>query len=55
MTPKMLKAITDLDSSNASIADCIPVVLENKCELGLLDLLADLFNLCLMKTCFSDC
>ena len=44
MTHKMVKAVTDLDSSTASSPDCIPVVLENKYE-----------TLRLKKTCFSDC
>ena len=56
ITPKMVKKIImNLDSSNASGPDCIPVVVLNKCEPELLYILAELFNMCLKGSCFLDC
>ena len=49
------KIIMNLDSSNASGPDCIPVVVLNKCEPELLYILAELFNMCLKGSCFLDC
>ena len=45
MTPKMVKkVITNLDSSKASLLDCIPVVVLKNCEPELSYILAKLFN-----------
>ena len=49
------KVITNLDSSKASGADCIPVVFLKNCEHGLSYTLAKLFNMCLKESCFPDC
>ena len=55
-TPKMVKkVIRNLDSSNASGPGCIPVVILRNCELELLYILAELFNMCLKESCFPDC
>ena len=35
--------------------DCIPVVVLKKCEPELSYILAELFNMCLKKSCFSTC
>ena len=51
-TPKMVtKAIMHLDSSKASSPDCIPVVVLKNSGLDLSYILAELFNICLFKTC----
>ena len=42
------KATTNFDSSKASGPDCIPVVVLKNCE-------PELFNKCLMESCFLDC
>ena len=56
ITPKMVKkVITNLDSSKASIPDCIPVVVLKNCEPELSYILAKLFNNCLKESCFPDC
>ena len=56
ITPKMVKkVITNYDLSNASGADCIPVVFLKNCEPDLSYILAELFNMCLKKSCFPDC
>ena len=44
-----------LDSSKASGADCIPVVVLKNCESELSYILADLFSMCLKECCFPDC
>ena len=49
------KVITNLDSSNASGPDCIPVVVLKNCEPELSYILAKLFNNCLKESCFPDC
>ena len=49
------KVITNLDSSKASGPDCIPVVVLKNCEPELSYILAELFNVCLKKSCFRDC
>ena len=49
------KVITNLDSSKASGAGCIPVVFLKNCELELSYILTELFNMCLREFCFSDC
>ena len=56
VTPKMVKkVITNLDSSNVSGSDCIPVVVLKNCEPELSYMLADLFNMCLKESSFPDC
>ena len=45
----------NLDSSKASGADCIPVVVLKNREPELLYILAELFNLCLKESCLPDC
>ena len=35
--------------------DCIAVVVLNNCEPELSYILAELFNMCLKESCFSDC
>ena len=56
VTPKMVKKfITNLDSSKASVPDCIPVVVLKNCELDLSYILAELFSKCLKESCFPDC
>ena len=55
VTPKIVKkVITNLDSSKVPGPDCIPVVVLKKCELELLYILAELFNMCLKESCFAD-
>ena len=49
------KVITILDSSKASGPDCIPVVVLKNCKPKLSYILAELFNMCLKKSCFPDC
>ena len=54
-TPEMFeKVITNLDSSKASDPDCIPVVFLRNCEPELLYILAELFNIYLIESCFLD-
>ena len=54
-TPEMIeKVITNLDSSKASDPDCIPVVFLRNCEPELLYILAELFNIYLIESCFLD-
>ena len=48
------KVIMYLDSSKASSPDCIPVVVLKNCERELSYILAELFNMCLKGSCFSD-
>ena len=56
VTPKMVKnVIMNLDLSNASGPDCIPVVVLKNSELELSYILAELFNKCLKESCFPDC
>ena len=49
------KIITNLDSSKASGPDCIPVVVLKNCEPKLLHILAQVFDMCLKESCFSNC
>ena len=49
------KVITNLDLSNPSGPDCIPVVVLKNCEPELSYILAELFNKCLKEPCFPDC
>ena len=55
ITSKMVKkVITNLDSSNASGPNCIPMVVLSNCEPELSYILAELFNMCLKEPCFPD-
>ena len=55
ITPNMVKkVIMNLDSSKASGPDCIPVVVLKNCEPKLSYILAELFNMCLKESCFSN-
>ena len=54
--PKMVKKVINLDSSKVSGPDCIPVLVLKNCEPELSYILAELFNICLLKeSCFPDC
>ena len=54
-TPEMVEKVTaNLDSSKASDPDCIPVVFLRNCEPELLYILAELFNIYLIESCFLD-
>ena len=44
----------NLGSLKASGPDCIPVVVLKNCEPELSYILAELFNICLMESCFPD-
>ena len=55
ITPKMVQNVkTILDSSKASAPDCIPVVVLQNCEPELSFILAELFNMCLKKSCYPN-
>ena len=47
--------ITNLDSSNASGPDCVPVAVVKNCKPELSYVLAELFIMCLKESCFPDC
>ena len=47
------KVITNLDSSNASGPDCIPVVIQKNCEPELSYVLAELLNIVSERVLFS--
>ena len=47
--------LTNLDSSNASVPDCVSVVVLKDCESELSHILTQLFNMCLNESCFPDC
>ena len=49
------KVIMNLDSSNASGPDCIPVVIFKNCQPELSYILAGFFDMCLKQTCFPYC
>ena len=49
------KVVINLDLSNASGPDFIPVVVLKTCESELSYILAKLFNKCLKECCFPDC
>ena len=49
------KVIRNLDLSQSSGPDCIPVMVLKKCEPELSYTLAELFNKCLKESCFPDC
>ena len=56
VTPKMVKKVMkELDSSEASGPDCIPVVVLQNCKPELIFILAELFNICLKESYFPDC
>ena len=55
VTPKMFKNIMNLDLSNLSGPDCIPVVVLKNCEPERSYILAELFNKSLKESCFPDC
>ena len=56
VTPKLVKKVMmNLDLSKASAPDFIPMVVLKNCELELSYILAELFNKCLMESCFADC
>ena len=44
----------NLDSSKVSGPDCIPVVVLKNCKPELSYILAELLNMCLKESCFSD-
>ena len=53
VTPKMVKrVIMNLDLSKTSGPDCIPLVVLRNCEPELSYIPAELFNKCLMESCF---
>ena len=49
------KVIMILHSLQASDPDCSPVVVLKKCEPKLSYKLAEIFNMCLKRSCFPDC
>ena len=56
VTPKKVKkVIINLDLSNVSGLNCIPVVVLKNCEPEFSYILAELFNVCLKESCFPDC
>ena len=56
VTPRMVrKVIMNLDLSQTSGPDCIPVVVLKNCEPDLSYILAELFNKFLKESCFPDC
>ena len=56
MTSKLVqKVITNLNLSEASDPDCIPVVVLKNCEPELSDIFAELFIMYLKESCFPDC
>ena len=56
VTPEMVnKVIMNLDWSEASGPDCIPVLVLKNCDPELSYILAKLFNKCLKEVCFPEC
>ena len=56
VTLKMVrKVVMNLDLSEASDPDCIPVVVLKNCQPEPSYILAELFNKCLKESCFPDC
>ena len=49
------KVITNLDSSKASGPDCISNTFLKNCDPELSYILAELFDICLKKSCFPEC
>ena len=45
----------NLDLSKSSDPDCIPVLVLKNCEPELSYILAELFHMCLLESCFLDC
>ena len=55
-TPKTVrKVVMNLDLSNTSGPDCIPVVVLKNCEPEMSYILGELFNKYLTESCFPDC
>ena len=55
ITRKIVKdIIAKLDSSVVSGLDCIPVVILENCEPGISYIAAEVINMCLRESCFSD-
>ena len=55
VTPKMVKeVIKNLDLSKASGPDCVPDVILKNCQPENSYILAELFDKCLMESCFTD-
>ena len=52
--PSLERVITNLNSSQESLPDCILVVVLNNCEPEILYILAELVNMCLKKSCFPE-
>ena len=48
------KVIMNLDLSMVSGPDCISLVVVKNCEPESLCILAELFNMCMKESCFSD-
>ena len=56
VTPELVKKVTmNPDMSKAPSPDCIPVVVLKNCEPEFSYVLAEIFNKCLIVSCFSDC
>ena len=56
VTSKLVKkVITNVDFSKVSGPDCISVLIPKNCEPERSNILAELFNMCLKKSCFPDC
>ena len=58
VTPKKFKKVTtslDLSKVSAPNPDCIPVVVLKNCVPKRSNMLAELFNMCLIQSCFPDC
>ena len=56
VTTKMVKGtMMNLDPRKGYCAKCIPVVLLKNCEIELSNILAELFNISLMESCFPEC
>ena len=49
------KVIINLDSSKVSGPDCMLLVVLKNYEPEVSYILAELFNMCLKESCFSDC
>ena len=55
VTSKLVKKfIMNVDMPKASGQDCIPVVVLENCEPELSNRVAEIFNKCLIESCFSD-
>ena len=49
------KVVMNLELSNTSGPDCIPLVVQKNCEPEHSYILPELFNTCLKESCFPDC